>query len=114
MRINMADCDTPVPTTEDVEALHSGVPDDYAAKYLPDDKNRLLPRIWASLLETTLSLGSILANHYRAKPLDEHPTTLISRDQDKLQRCRSGFPAEEACNNAVTLSHLYHLDIYYE
>ncbi|KAJ3548798.1 hypothetical protein NM208_g823 [Fusarium decemcellulare] len=113
-RINLADCDMPIPTTEDVEAISAGISESYATKYLPKDESQILPRLWMSLMETTFALGGILNNHYRAKPLEDSPIAIISQDQSRLRQCRSSFPTEDECDNSVLLSHLYHLHVYYE
>ena len=114
-RIDLSDCDTPVPTAEDVRSLSAGVPHNLASKYLPDDENNALPQMWVSLLETTFALGSILNNHYRAKQPDRHSlTTIISEDQNRLRHCCKSFPSEEAHDSPVVLLHLYHLRVYYE
>ncbi|KAF5010538.1 hypothetical protein FDECE_3306 [Fusarium decemcellulare] len=113
-RINLADCDMPMPTTEDVEAISAGISESHANKYLPKDESRILPRLWMSLMETTFALGGILNNHYRAKPLEHNPIAVISQDQRRLRQCRASFPTEDECDNSVLLSHLYHLHVYYE
>lgn len=113
-RIDLSDCDMPLPTAADVTELTSGISPAHAQKYLPEDPNHTLSLVWASLLDITLVLGSILKNHYKAKPLNEHPATLIARDANKLLQCRSGFPNEGASEDSVTASHLYHLHVYYE
>lgn len=113
-RIDLSDCDTPVPTAEDAISLSAGVSAELAAKYLPQDVDHILPHMWESLLETTFALGSILHNHYKARLLDQHPMTLVSQDQDRLKKCRRSFPTEEACENRVVLLHLYHLCVYHE
>ncbi|KAF4463140.1 cutinase transcription factor 1 beta [Fusarium albosuccineum] len=113
-RINLADCDMPMPTTEDVEAISAGISESHANKYLPKDESRIMPRLWMSLMETTFVLGGILNNHYRAKPLEDNPIAVISQDQRRLRQCRASFPTEDECDNSVLLSHLYHLHVYYE
>lgn len=113
-RINLNDCDTPIPTPSDVEALCTGLSRQQEEKYFPKDPKHMLPRVWACLLDTTFALGAVLNHHYRAKPLELDPSTAFALDENQLRQCRAGFPTEEACQGPVVLLHLYHLHVYYE
>jgi len=114
-RINLSDCDMPVPTAHDVEELSTDIPRCIYEKYFPDDERRALPRMFTSLLEATFALWRVLTTHYKAKrEVDRDLVSALDRDRAELVRCRSGFPSEESCDSPVVLSHLYHLQIYYE
>lgn len=115
-RINLADCDMPMPTVVDFQGLSAGLAPGYAKDYLPEDEHRTLPVLWSCLLDTTLGLGNILKNHYRPQPpADGRPVEeIIDQDRKWLLQCRARFPSEEFCESPVVLSHLYHLYIYHE
>ena len=115
-RINLSDCDTPIPTTSDVEALLADASPAAASKYFPPDTKTTLAQTWTCLMEATFALWRILKAHYKAKQqLRPPPIEAIDRDMKDLIRCRSAFPSEDSCDEgSVALVHLYHLHVYYE
>lgn len=119
-RINLDDCDAPVPTTDDIIALCADLPSEISERYMPTDEKQTLPRLWNCLMDVTFALGNILTSHYRVRPVDptlrQPPHILLDRNWNELITCRSRFPGEHEFNtsNLVLLSHLYHLNTYYE
>lgn len=115
-RISLSDCDMPMPAISDVKALTSGLLPQHAKEYLPDDEHGTLPLLWGCLFNTTLGLGNILKNHYRPHPPADGRSieSIVDQDRKCLMQCRAKFPSEEFCDSPIVLSHLYHLQIYYE
>ncbi|KAF7556348.1 hypothetical protein G7046_g6331 [Stylonectria norvegica] len=113
-RTSLSDCDMPMPTVADFEAINFGMSSRHAEEYLPQDENRILRLLWVCLFDITLALGNILKNHYRPKKTSQHPIEAIAQDRERLLQCRSRFPSEDLCESSPVLSHMYHLYIYHE
>ena len=64
MRINTEDCDTSLPTAEDVVIGLADIPAAQKNKYLPNDTD-VLSVHWINLIKMTAALGNILGTHYR-------------------------------------------------
>lgn len=113
MRINIDDCDTPMPSIDDFVGELTGIPASVKDQYLPADVI-LLARYWVSLLKLSEALGGVLATHYRppskGKPL---PSDIEANEKEILQ-CAQGCRHEGEFPSQVVELHLYQLQLYYE
>lgn len=110
MRINLDDCDTPMPALGDLLEDIAGSLDASGGKLLYDDC-LALARYWLNLLKLTILLGGILANIYRpaSKPtvhdIEKTELDILSNSQEAQNYFRQSNPL-------LTL-HWCHLKAYY-
>lgn len=111
MRINLDDCDTPIPTLHDLMNDIAGSLDTSGGRLLYDDC-LVLAKYWLNLLKLSILLGGVLANNYRpaSKP------TLQDIETQELNILNNSKEAQNygrQCNPLLTL-HWCHLKAYYK
>jgi hypothetical protein len=111
MRINLDDCNTPLPTLGDILEDIAGSLEATGGKLLYDDFLSLA-KYWLNLLKLTILLGGILANHYRptSNPtvldIEKAEVNILANSQEAQNHGRDG-------NRILTL-HWCHLKAYYK
>lgn len=113
MRINLADCSTPMPNAIDSDNLLAGIPESVRQKYLPKGTNAL-SKLWTELLEITVSLANILSWQNRAERTRPNKTE-IQRMDDAIRQdhfCKDRAVAHG--HSPVVSLHVYHLELYLE
>ncbi|KAI1820375.1 hypothetical protein F4861DRAFT_545743 [Xylaria intraflava] len=85
MRINVRDCDTPMPSADDLTDDFSELPLSIRSRYMPTDFRRLADH-WVVLLQLSKVLGTILTENY--SPTSTLPSrTWIEETEQELLRC---------------------------
>lgn len=111
MRINLDDCDIPLPTLSDLMEDIAGSLDAAGGVLLYDDF-LALAKYWLNLLKLTILLGGVLANIYRpaSKPtvqdIESTELDIVNNSQEAQSYCRQSNPL-------LTL-HWCHLKAYYK
>lgn len=110
MRINLDDCNTPMPNASDSNKLLSSLAANIRAKYIPND-SEVLSQLWADLLAVTVSLANVLSTHYKAER--KRFSSLEVYDMEK--RIRACYRPENYDQDGFIIAlHAYHLEIYVE
>ncbi|EAA66195.1 hypothetical protein AN1077.2 [Aspergillus nidulans FGSC A4] len=113
MRINLADCSTPIPDAEDSDNLLAGIPESTQKKYLPEDTEDL-SKLWAELLALTVCLAKILSWQNRAERTRPSRTEIQHMD-DSIRECYSHKDHTIAQRQSYVVSlHRFHLELYLE
>ncbi|KAH8125663.1 fungal-specific transcription factor domain-containing protein [Trichoderma asperelloides] len=112
MHINLDDCNTPMPDTNDSDELLRGIPSNVREKYIPNGAEDL-SRMWVELLRLTIVLAGVLSVHYRA----ERAKLEMSEVEEIERKITACFQSRDGLKNshirAVSL-HVYHLELYLE
>ncbi|EAW17083.1 Zn(II)2Cys6 transcription factor [Aspergillus fischeri NRRL 181] len=113
MRINLADCSTPMPDTKDLDNLLAGIPESIQRKYLPES-TEVLSKLWTELLALTVSLAKILSWQNRAERMRPSRSEIQHMDDNVRQYySRKGHAIAHTHSHVVSL-HAYHLELYLE
>ncbi|PCG89844.1 Transcription factor [Penicillium occitanis (nom. inval.)] len=111
MRINLADCSTPMPHVSDSNNLLAGIPECIRKKYLPEG-TKDLSKLWTDLLTLTVSLAKILSWQNRADRTRPSRAELQQMDDTIRQYCfRKDHAIVQGHSHVVSL-HMYHLELY--
>ncbi|PGH11781.1 hypothetical protein AJ79_04682 [Helicocarpus griseus UAMH5409] len=84
MRINLADCSTPMPDANDSDNLLAGIPESIQKKYLPEGTEDL-SKLWTELLALTVCLAKILSWQNRAERTRPSRTEIQHMDDNIRQ-----------------------------
>lgn len=111
MRIHHEDCDTPLPSSEDILNNLISIPTETRDKFIPSESN-MLARMWINLVKISASLGTILRIHYRVNGPKQVPDD-IEASAKELRDCK---PREVLGSNAShqLLLHAYHVELFFE
>ncbi|KAL4754936.1 hypothetical protein BDW72DRAFT_200337 [Aspergillus terricola var. indicus] len=113
MRINLADCSTPMPDAKDSDNLLAGIPESIQKKYLPEGTEDL-SKLWTELLALTVSLAKILSWQNRAEQTRPSKTEIQHMDDSILgYYSRKDHTTAHRHSHVVSL-HWYHLELYLE
>ncbi|KAJ5187966.1 Transcription factor [Penicillium cf. griseofulvum] len=113
MRINLADCSTPMPDHNDSSSLLAGIPESIQQKYLPEGTGDLA-KLWTELLALTVSLAKILSWQNRAERIPPSRSELQHMD-DNIQQYHSRKDHAIAHGQSHVISlHAYHLELFLE
>ena len=111
MRINMEDCDVPLPSVDDVTHEVELIPELIRENYLPYSLSTFA-QLWVELVTMSIVLGDALRTHYRhAGP---HPTVEeTQRCEEDLHQCAI---TEEACahQSPGLQVFVYQMQLFYE
>lgn len=113
MRINLADCSTPMPDHNDSGSPLAGIPESNQQKYLPEGTGDLA-KLWTELLVLTVSLARILSWQNQAERTPPGMGEIQHMD-DKIRQCY--FHKDEALayrQSHIVSLHVYHLELYLE
>lgn len=85
MRINIEDCDVPLPTTDDVSDELETLSESIKDSYLPFTPTAV-GKLWCRLVQVSVSLGNLLRVHYSIRgPLAG--VEAIEASQQELDQC---------------------------
>lgn len=112
MRINLDDCDSPLPNTQDAEAFIDGIPDELERKYFPNCL-RTLAQAWLDLVKLTLALKNVMLTHYRPKEI-KPSRAAIERNEAEIRDCYRRSWEDCHDQDPIVSLHLYRLLLYYE
>ena len=113
MRINLADCNTPMPDAKDSDALLAGVPESMRKKYLPEG-TKDLSRLWTELLCLTVSLSNILSWQHRVERTRPSRAEIEhAEDQIRVYYDRND-PSMKHKRCQIVALHDYHFELYLE
>ena len=112
MRINTRDCDTPMPSVEDLTSDFNELHPPIRAKYMPPDFRQLIDH-WVVLLHLSKALGAILSENYcPTGPLPSR--SWIEGSEKELARCIA-LAGERPADASPALSFFsYHLRLHYK
>lgn len=113
MRINLADCSTPMPDRNDSGRFAAGIPESVQQKYLPEGTEDL-GLLWTELLALTVSLANILSwqNQVKRNPPGK---SQIQHIDDNIRQCYVSKDHALAHRQSHVVSlHSYHLELYLE
>ncbi|KAI0436974.1 hypothetical protein F4803DRAFT_556456 [Xylaria telfairii] len=111
MRINIRDCDTPLPSAEDLTNDFSELPPSIRSTYMPPDFQQLAGH-WVVLLHLSKVLGTILAENY--SPTSPLPSrTWIEETEQDLQRCISQAGERPPDASPALSFYSYHLQLHF-
>ncbi|KAL2844788.1 fungal-specific transcription factor domain-containing protein [Aspergillus pseudoustus] len=111
MRINLADCSTPMPDSNDSDNLLAGISESIHRKYLPDG-TKDLSKLWTELLALTVSLARILSWQNRAEPTRPSRTEIEHMDDTIRQYYLLKEDTTDHRHSHVVSLHRYHLELY--
>lgn len=113
MRINLADCNTPMPDANDSDELLARVSESTREKYLPE-RTRDLSELWTELLHLTVSLSDILSWQHQVERTRPSRTELEHAEcQIRAYYCRNDHSTTRSQSRIVSL-HTHHLELYLE
>ncbi|KAI3316847.1 hypothetical protein HD806DRAFT_527558 [Xylariaceae sp. AK1471] len=111
MRINIRDCDTPMPSAEDLTNDFSELPPVVRAKYMPPDFRQLADN-WVALLHLSKVLGTILYENYC--PTGPLPSlTWIEATEEELMLCIAQAGERPTDASPVLSFYSYHLRLHF-
>lgn len=113
MRINIDDCDVPMPSIDDYLGELAGISATIREQYMPPDVP-ILAQYWGDLLKLSVALGNVLATHYRPPSKAMPLISDIERNEKEILRCAEGCRNEGKDSSRVVELHLYQLQLYYE
>ncbi|KAI8946739.1 hypothetical protein F4801DRAFT_563370 [Xylaria longipes] len=111
MRINVRDCDTPLPSAEDLTNDFSELPPSIRSAYMPSDFRQLAGH-WVVLLHLSKVLGTILTENY--SPTSPLPSrSWIEATEQDLVRCISQAGELPADASPALSFYSYHLHLHF-
>ncbi|KAI0479874.1 hypothetical protein F4859DRAFT_477602 [Xylaria cf. heliscus] len=111
MRINIRDCDTPLPSADDLTNDFSDLPPSIRSTYMPPDF-RQLANHWVVLLHLSKVLGTILTENY--SPTSPLPSrSWIEATEQDLLRCISQAGERPADASPALSFYSYHLRLHF-
>jgi hypothetical protein len=111
MRINLEDCDLPLPFIDDITKELDAIPVAVRDKYIPYQSDAVAG-LWLKLVRISVALGNILRIHYRYKG----PTSSvedIEKSEEELQACAL-TNNEMEYTNPVMQVFAYQFQLFYE
>ncbi|KAI1747776.1 hypothetical protein F4782DRAFT_398041 [Xylaria castorea] len=111
MRINIRDCDTPLPLVEDLTNDFSELPPLVQSTYMPSNF-RQLASYWVVLLHLSKVLGTILIENY--SPTSPLPSRIwIEETEQEILRCISQAGERPADSGPAVSFYSYHLQLHF-
>jgi hypothetical protein len=112
MRIHDEDCDTPVPSIEDILNELKTLSTQARDRFIPSDTERLA-KMWVRLVNLSAILGKILRVHYRVD--GPKPSTAdIDKYSEELRNCTEEPDYWSNTVEHITLIHAYHIELFYQ
>ncbi|KAI1503158.1 hypothetical protein F5X99DRAFT_376070 [Biscogniauxia marginata] len=111
MRINSRDCDTPMPSAEDLTDDFSELPPLIRAKYMPSDFRQLADH-WVVFLHLSKVLGTILSENYCATGSLPSRTWIEATEQE-LMCCMAQIGERPADASPGLSFYSYHLRLHF-
>ena len=111
MRINLEDCETPMPCAEDVTKEVGLIPQSTKDKYLPTHTDRLAC-LWIQLLKISDILGTIIRIFYSTQRNKPNGTDMQRYEHEILQCALSD--EEKGYEDSICLLHAHQLRLFYE
>ncbi|KFY08332.1 hypothetical protein V492_06324 [Pseudogymnoascus sp. VKM F-4246] len=110
MRINLDDCDTQLPVSDDSDATAVGVSGALQEKYLPAGMSDL-SQLFAELIRLAIIQANILSTHYRARQVRPSMADVVEVEQRILisHKKASCFMSSE---NSIVYYHTCHLVLF--
>lgn len=110
MRINAWDCDTLMPSAEDLTDDVNELPPRIQTRYMPSDFNQLSKQ-WIVLLHLSKALGNILHENY--SPTRQLPSrTWIEATEEELARCIAQAGKQPARGSPALSFYFHHLQLH--
>ncbi|KAH8193828.1 hypothetical protein TruAng_012005 [Truncatella angustata] len=111
MRINTRDCDTPMPSAEDLTTEFNELSPLVRDRYMPFDFRQLADH-WVVLLHLSKALGTILSENYRATgPLPSR--TWVEATEQELQHCIADAGERSPDASPALSFYSYHLRLHF-
>lgn len=112
MRIHAWDCDTPMPSAEDLTDDVNELPPRIQTRYMPSDFSELASQ-WIVLLHLSKALGSILYENY--SPTRQLPSrSWIEATEEELARCIAQAGDQPASSSPALSFYFHHLQLHYK
>lgn len=111
LRIDLKDCDVPMPTPDDLLSDIEHIPQFKSSSYLPSNLPRLAS-YWITYVELSRLLGAVLIMNYQT----QRPTPTLSQVEDleaEIMSCKLPNQYEPGLTRTA-LFYCYHLDIHYQ
>lgn len=111
MRIDLNDCNMPMPSAADVLSDVDGIPPSTAAAFIPFDLPRMA-EYWVALIEMSKVLGSVLKLNYQKL----RPTPSVSQVETleaEVLRCKPPDQDEPELGRPA-IFYVYHLQLHYQ
>ena len=111
MRINLEDCDVPLPCSDDITKELDAISVAVRERYMPYP-SEAAAGLWLRLVKMSVALGNILRIHYRHKgPL---PSVVdIEKSEEEVKECALNSD-ETQHNNPIMQVFAYQIQLYYE
>ncbi|KAL2828388.1 C6 transcription factor [Aspergillus cavernicola] len=110
LRINLNDCDTPMPSANDFLSDSTAIHGSSMASYLPNDLTHLA-KDWVKYIEISILLGEVITMNYQAR----RPRPLLQDVENleaKIIQCT--LPEQDDPNlSRVAIFSIYHLQLHY-
>ncbi|KAI8658079.1 Zn(2)-C6 fungal-type domain-containing protein [Fusarium keratoplasticum] len=110
MRINLDDCDTRMPATEDADAMVIGVPETLREKYLPSDLHSLSP-LFVESIKLAIVQANILSTHYCLHQAAPSRGDVVSLEQ-RLSAIHDKLSCFRSSENRCLYYHACHLELF--
>ncbi|KFZ15702.1 hypothetical protein V502_05445 [Pseudogymnoascus sp. VKM F-4520 (FW-2644)] len=111
MRIQIEDCDTPMPTVNDVTKELEGISCPTTRSYLPNGPEKLAG-LWVKLLRISDALGTMIRVFYRLKGTKADLKDMKKCEEEILQCALSS--EEKGEEDHTLLFHVHQLQLFYE
>ncbi|EED13377.1 C6 transcription factor, putative [Talaromyces stipitatus ATCC 10500] len=111
LRIDLKDCDVPMPTPDDLLSDVEHIPQFTSSSYLPSNLPRLA-NYWITYVELSRLLGAVLIMNYQT----QRPTPTLSQVEDleaEIMSCKLPNQYEPGLTRTA-LFYCYHLDLHYQ
>jgi hypothetical protein len=111
MKIQLEDCDVPMPTIQDLTSELKDLPSQTVEKYLPGHQERLAS-LWIKLVKLSKALGTTIQVFYRQQR--------VKPDIGDVKRCEDQIlqytlsDKKKVQTDPTTTFHLHHLQLFYE
>lgn len=111
LRINLNDCDTPMPSVTDVLSDLDEIPSSIVDEYIPDDLSQLA-EYWVILVQLSKLLGDVLTLGYQPYGPSPKRQQVEGLEADILRlQIPARCPKED---NKFAVFYLYHLQLHYQ
>ena len=111
MKIQLEDCDVPMPGPEDVTTELKDVPGHVMDEYLPGRQD-ILAALWIKLVKLSKALGTMIQVLYRQQQVEPDLEIVKQCEYEMLQCALSD--EEKAEIDPTTNFHVHHFQLFYE
>ena len=110
MKVQLEDCDIPMPNVEDVTMELTVLPSSIIEKYLSANQNRLA-ELWIKFVKLSKALGSMIQVFYRLQR-SMPDIDYVQKCENEILRCDPNGAGKDDTDPTTTF-HTYHLQLFH-